>query len=169
MQAAVILLLATLLQHLSGTWKAPDERTPKSSDVDVQVFGPGAVEVRSVTLVISPSGDGELQIRRSVVGAKGKVYAPSIMEVKLHIGEPVVEELGHMRPTVTVTSAEERYLDGDRERWSRDGTRVQLSFVDMTSKDLNIQLDTPDGRGAFGATLTPATAGTGSQSRRRPS
>ena len=165
----LLILAVTLLQHLSGTWKAPEERIPKSSDVDVQVFGPGAVEVRTVTLVISPSGDGDLQVRRSVVGAKGKVYAPSIMEVKMHIAEPVVDELGHLRPTVTVTSAEERYLDGDRERWSRDGTRVQLSFVDMTSKELNIQLDTPDGRGAFGATLTAATAGTGSQSRRRPS
>jgi len=164
---------ADLLKRLAGTWKAPDERTPKSSDLDTQVFGAGAAEVRTVTLVISPSGDATLQVRRSVVGAKGKVYAPSVMEVKMRIGEPVVMELGHLRPTVTVTSAEERYLDGDRERWTRDGTRVQLSILDMTSKDLNIQLDTPDGRGAFGATLTPtsipASGGTGSQSRRRPS
>jgi len=174
-QAAVILLVSVmeLLGHLAGTWKAPDERTPKSSELDTQVFGAGASEVRTVTLVISPSGDGTLQVRRSVVGAKGKVYAPSVMEVKMRIGEPVVSELGHLRPTVTVTSAEERYLDGDRERWTRDGTRIQLSILDLTSKDLNIQLDTPDGRGAFGATLTPsstpASGGTGSQSRRRPS
>ena len=163
---------ADLLKRLAGTWKAPDERTPKSSDLDQQVFGAGAAEVRTVTLVISPSGDGTLQVRRSVVG-RGKVFAPSVMDVKMRIGEPVVRELGHLRPTVTVTSAEERYLDGDRERWTRDGTRVQLSILDLTSKDLNIQLDTPDGRGAFGATLTPAStpssAGTGSQSRRPPS
>jgi hypothetical protein len=170
-QAAVILFvsLMELLGHLAGTWKAPDERTPKSSEIDVQVFGAGAAEVRTVTLVISPSGDGTLQVKRSVVAAKGKVFAPSVMDVKMRIGEPVVTELGQLRPTVTVTSAEERYLDGDRERWTRDGTRVQLSILDLTSKDLNIQLDTPDGRGAFGATLTPVTGGTGSQSRRRPS
>lgn len=165
--------VADVLKHLSGTWRAPDERTPESNDLDTQVFGAGAAEVRTVTLVISPSGDGDLQVRRSVVGARGKVFAPSVMEVKMRIGEPVVKELGHLRPMVTVTSAEERYLDGDRERWTRDGTRVQLSILDLTSKDLNIQLDTPDGRGAFGATLTPAatpsSGGTGSQARRRPS
>jgi hypothetical protein len=167
-QAAAILLV-TLLTHLTGTWKAPDERTPKTSDIDTQVFGAGAVEVRTVTLVISPSGEGDLQVKRSVVSAKGKVFAPSVMEVKMRIGEPVAQELGHLRPTVTVTSAEERYLDGDREKWSRDGTRVELSLPAPDSKDLNIQVDTPDGRGAFGATLTPATGATGSPARRRPS
>jgi hypothetical protein len=167
-QAAAILLV-TLLTHLTGTWKAPEERTPKTSDIDTQVFGPGAVEVRTVMLVISPTGEGDLQVKRSVVNAKGKVFAPSIMEVKMRISETAVQELGHLRPMVTVTSAEERYLDGDREKWSRDGTRVELSLPDAESKDLNIQVDTPDGRGAFGATLTPITAGAGSPARRRPS
>jgi hypothetical protein len=92
----------------------------------------------------------------------------------------VTKELGHLRPTVTVTSAEERYLDGDHEKWARDGTRLSLSLVDLTSKELNMQLDTVDGRGAFGATLTGArtvapapgstsTSGTDSRSRRQPS
>ena len=171
---------AEVLKHLAGTWKAPDERVPKSGELDEQVFGKGAMDVRLVTLTISPSGDGDLQVRRSVVGRSGKVFAPSIMEVKMHIGEPVTKELGHLRPTVTVTSAEERYLDGDHEKWARDGTRVSLSLVDLTSKELNMQLDTADGRGAFGATLTGArtvapapgstsTSGTDSRSRRQPS
>jgi hypothetical protein len=158
-----------LLKHLAGRWKAPEERIPKSSALDEQVFGAGAVDVRTVTLTISPSGEGDLQVRRSVVGKKGKVFAPSIMEVKMQIGEHVTRELGHLRPTVKVTSAEERYLDGDHERWTRDGTRLSLSLVDVTSKELNMQLDTPDGRGAFGATLTAATSGTDSRSRRQPS
>jgi len=162
-----------LLKHLRGTWKAPDERIPRSSALDEQVFGAGAVDVRTVTLTVSPSGEGDLQVRRSVVGRTGKVYAPSLMEVKMQIGEPVVAELGHLRPTVKVTSAEERYLDGDHERWTRDGTRVSLSMIDPASKELNMQLDTPDGRGAFGATLTsrpaPVTSGRDSRSRRQPS
>jgi hypothetical protein len=163
---------ADFVKHLAGTWKAPDERTPKSSALDDQVFGAGAADVRTVRLVVSPSGEAQLQVRRSVVGRTGKIFAPSVTEVKMRIGDPVVKDLGQLRPTVTVTSAEERYLDGDKERWARDGTRVSLSMLDLNSKDLNIEVDTPDGRGAFGATLTPATAtsgGTGSKSRRSPS
>jgi hypothetical protein len=161
-----------LLRHLAGTWKAPEERTPKNSALDEQVFGAGAVDVRTVTLVVSSSGDGTLEIRRSVVGSKGKVFAPSVMDVKLRIGEPVTLELGHLKPAVTVTGAEERYLDGDHERWTREGTRLSLSLVDLSSKDVNIQFDTPDGRGAFGATLRSSSASTGgadSRARRRPS
>src|SRR5438105_4788751 len=69
---------ADLVKHLAGTWKAPDERTPKSSALDEQVFGPGAADVRIVTLVVSPTGDAQLQVRRSVVARTGKVFAPSM-------------------------------------------------------------------------------------------
>lgn len=179
MHAAAILLVSVmeLLSHISGTWKAPEERTPKTSPLDIQVFGAGAMDVRTVTLVISPSGDADLQVKRSVVSRTGKVFAPSLMEVKMHISEPVTLDLGHLKPKVDVTSAEERYLDGDREHWSRDGSRVSLDVVDLTSKELNMQLDTPDGREAFGATLTRGAAaptgrssgGTSPRSRRQPS
>jgi len=172
--AAAILLVSIveLLSHLSGTWKAPEERVPKNTPLDIQVFGAGAMDVRTVSLVITPSGDATLQVRRSVVGKTGKVFAPSLMEVKMKIGDPVTMELGHLKPDVRVTSAEERYLDGDRERWTRDGTHMSLSLVDLTSKELNMQLDTPDGRGAFGATLTRSAApsgGRGSPAHRPPS
>ena len=110
MHAAVILLVSIveLLSHLSGTWKAPDERVPRNTPLDVQVFGAGAMDVRTVTLVITPSGDATLEVRRSVVGKTGKVFAPSVMDVKMHIGEPVTMELGHLRPKVDVTSAAPR-------------------------------------------------------------
>ena len=166
MHATAILLvsLLELLTHLSGTWKAPEERTPKNTPLDIQVFGAGANDVRTITLVITPSGDGDLQIRHSVVGRTGKVFAPSVTEAKFHISDPVNLELGHLQPTVAVTSAEERYLDGDHERWPREGARLSLDLVDLTSKELNIQFDTADGRGSFGATLTPAGAATGRSS-----
>jgi len=171
--AAAILLVSVveLLSHLACTWKAPEERTPSNTPLDIQVFGAGAMDVRTVTLTITPSGDATLQVRRSVVGKTGQVFAPSVMEVKMHLGEPVTLELGHLQPKVDVTSAEERYLDGDHERWPREGSRVALDVVDLMSKELNVQLDTPDGRGAFGATLTrpTSTAGTNSRARRPPS
>jgi hypothetical protein len=145
---------AEVLKYLTGTWKASEDRTPKNSALDEQVFGRGAAEVRNVTLVVSTSGDADLQIRRSVVGSKGRVFAPSVTEVRMQISEPVEMEFGHPKPTVTVTSAEERYLDGDRERWTRDGVRVSISIPDLNGTEINLQFETPDGRGAFGATLT---------------
>lgn len=149
---------ADLLKHLTGTWKAAEDRTPRSTELDEQVFGRGAVDVRNVTLVVSPSGEGTLQVRKSVVGAKGKIFAPSTIEVKMRIGEPVVSELGHLRPTVTVTSAQERYLDGDRETFERAGLRVTLSLLNATSNELNMQFEPADGQDGFGATLTAASA-----------
>lgn len=149
---------AEVLKHLTGTWKAPEDRTPRATPLDEQVFGRGAVGVRDVTLVVSPAGDATLQVKKSVVGAKGKVFAPSLIEAKMRIAEPVVSELGHLRPTVTVTSAEERYLDGDRETFQRPGLRVTLTLVNATSDELNLQFEPEDGQDGFGATLTPASS-----------
>lgn len=150
---------ADLVKHLTGTWRAPEDRTPRSTPLDEQVFGRGAVDVRDVTLVVSPAGDATLQVKKSVVGAKGKVFAPSLIEAKMRIGEPVVSELGHLRPTVTVTNAEERYLDGDHETFPRPGLRVTLTLVNATSDELNMQFEPADGQDGFGATLTPVSSG----------
>ncbi len=147
-----------LLKHLTGTWKAPQDRTPRSTPLDEEVFGRGAVDVRDVTLVVSPAGDATLQVRKSVVGAKGKVFAPSLIEVKMKVGEPVVSELGHVRPTVTVSSAQERYLDGGHETFDRPGLRVMLSMVNPSSAELNLQFEPADGQDGFGATLTSPRA-----------
>jgi hypothetical protein len=150
---------AEVLKHLTGTWKAAEERTPRGTPLDEQVFGAGAMNVRTVTLVITPAGDADLQIRRSVVGSKGKVFAPSVTEVKMKVTEPVTPTLGHLEPKVTVTSAEERYLDGDHERFTRDGVRVSISLYSPTSNELNLQYESTDGRDGFGVTLTSAAAG----------
>jgi hypothetical protein len=150
---------ADVLKHLTGTWRAAEDRTPRTTPLDEQVFGRGAVDVRIVSLVVAATGDATLQIRKSVVAAKGKVFAPSIIEVKMKIGEPVVSELGHLRPTVTVSSAEERYLDGDRETFPRPGMRVTLSLLNATSDELNMQFEPAEGQDGFGATLTLASSG----------
>jgi hypothetical protein len=155
---------ADVLKHLTGTWRAPEERTPRGTPLDEQVFGAGAMDVRTVTLVISPAGDADLQIRQSVVSAKGKVFAPTVTEVKMKITGPATPTLGHLEPKVTVTSAEERYLDGGHERFTRDGVRVKISLFSPTSNELNLQYEASDGRDGFGATLTLNAAGT----NRRP-
>src|SRR5437868_2986246 len=72
-----------IVKDLTGTWRAKEDRTPRSTLLDEQVFGRGAVDVRNVALVVSSSGDATLQVRKSVVSANGRVFAPSIIEVKM--------------------------------------------------------------------------------------
>ncbi len=143
---------ATLVKHLAGTWSVPEERTPRSTPLDEQVFGRGAVDVRNVSLVVLPSGDATLQVKTSVV-AKARTFSPSLLEVKMHIGEPVTSGRDRIEPTVTVTSADERYLD-THDRWPLEGAHVSLLLISATSREINLQFDTRNGQGAFGATLT---------------
>jgi hypothetical protein len=142
-----------LVKQLAGVWKAAEERTPRSTDLDVSVFGPGAVDVRNVTLTIRPSGDGTLSISTAVVGRQGKRYAPSVVEAKLTLGDPVTTVFERIAPAVTVVSAEERYLDGERERWPKEGTRVSITLPRAAATEIELRYDAKEGRGSFGATL----------------
>jgi hypothetical protein len=119
----------------------------------VRVFGPGAFDVRNVTLTIRPSGEGTLNISTAVVGRNGRRYAPSAVEAKLTIGDPVTSSLDHLSPTLTVVSAEERYLDGSHERWTIDGARASIIVIDPTATEIEFRYDTKDGRGSFGLAL----------------
>jgi hypothetical protein len=83
-----------------------------------------------------------------------------ILSLTCAAAAPVTSTLGHLEPKVTVTSAEERYLDGGHERFARDGVRISVSLYSPTSNELNVQYEALDGRDGFGATLTSAAAGT---------
>jgi hypothetical protein len=156
-----------LLKHLSGTWKAAEERTPRATALDAEVFGPGAFDVRNVTLVIQPSGEGDLQVHTWVVGGKGRTFAPSVIEVRLRIAEPVASAVNHIQPAVSVISADERYLDGAHEHWAIEGARITLTLTGLTSMELNLQFDTQNGRGGFGTSLTRRHDGPRSQQGHR--
>ena len=75
------------------------------------------------------------------------------MEAKLTIGDPVSTAMDRLAPTVTVVSAEERYLDGERERWPKEGARVSISMLGSAATDIELRFDTKDGRGSFGTAL----------------
>jgi hypothetical protein len=142
---------ATVVKQIAGVWKADEDRTPRVTDLDVQVFGQGAFDVRDVTLTITPSGEGRLKISTAVVGKAGRRFAPSVVDATLKIGDPVTMVFGHQAPTVTVVSAEEKYLDGTKEQWAQDGSRSSISVTSPT--ELEFRYDTRDGRGSFGTTL----------------
>jgi hypothetical protein len=150
---AASLTAADLLKQISGVWRAPEDRTPRTSDLDEKVFGAGASNVRNVTLTIEPAGRGKLSVSTAVVGRNGRRYAPSVVEASFTIADPVSSSFGRLSPTITVVSAEERYLDGGRERWPIDGARVSISVIDPAAGDLEFRFDTKDGRGSFGTAL----------------
>lgn len=144
---------ANLVKQLAGLWRAAEDTTPRVTDLDVQVFGSGAHDVRNVTLTIHPSGEGTLTISTAVIGRTGRRYAPAVLEATLKIGDPITTTFGKFAPTVTVVAAEERYLDGAHDRFAKDGVRASITVSGPTATELELRLDTRDGRGSFGTTM----------------
>ena len=145
--------LATILRRLAGTWKAAEDRTPREAALDEQVFGKGAFGVRNVTLTIGPSGEGTLQVHTAIIGHSGRVYVPSLIDVRLKVTEPVTPRGDQVEPTVSVVSAMKRDLDAPQDHWPLEGAHLVLNLPGTTSRELNIQFDTRDGRDGFGVTL----------------
>jgi hypothetical protein len=142
---------ASLVRRLAGVWKAEETRTPRSTELDAKVFGPGAVDVRNVTLTILPSGHATFSLAKAVVGRNG--HAPSVIEATLTIGDPVSSTADRLSPMTTVVKAGERYLDGDHERWAIEGARVSLAVLNPTPDNIEFRFDTRDGNDSFGTRL----------------
>lgn len=144
---------ADVATSLAGLWKAPEDRMERYSQLDVEVFGPHAVDVRNVDLTVQPSGEAVLKVTTKVVDQKGRTYSPTLVEAKLRIGAAARSIAGLIQPVVTVVSAEERYLDSSGDHFSRDGSKVELTMTDLAGDELNLRFDPSDGRGSFGTTL----------------
>jgi hypothetical protein len=144
---------ADLIKHISGVWRATEDRNPRTSDLDVKVFGAGASNVRNVTLTIEPNGRGKLSVSTAVVGRDGRRYAPSVVEANFTVADPVSSSLGRLSPAIVVVDAEERYLDGGHERWPIEGARVSITVIDPAAGEIEFRWDTRDGRGSFGTAL----------------
>jgi hypothetical protein len=144
---------ADVARRLAGVWKAPEDRMERYNQLDIDVFGPHAVDIRNVDLTIQPSGEGVLQISTKVVDQKGRIYAPSVVEAQLRIGSAETTVVGLVQPAVTVVTAVERYLDGSGDRWSRDGSRIKLTTTELGGDELNFRWEPSTGRGSFAATL----------------
>ena len=130
-----------------------EDRTPKETTLDEQVFGSGAFGIRNVTLSIRPTGDGTLRVYTAIVGRTGRVYVPTLIEAQFRLDKPVTASTTGVAPTLVVTSAAERELDGTHEHWSVEGARLDISLPDRNGSKLNLQFDTKDGRDGFGVTL----------------
>lgn len=145
-----------VIQSLAGFWKAPEYRVPISSDLDVQVWGPGASKIRNVELALESGGDAMLRVNQSVVDRRGRTrpYSASVIEAKLKVEPPDPSSTSEaIEPRVTVLQAEERYLDGTDERRAIEGLTVKLHTLSSTGGQLNVRFDTAQGYGSFGETL----------------
>jgi hypothetical protein len=145
----------SVLQALAGKWTARELKVPASTELDQTVWGPGASKVRNVELALEPDGDGVLIVRKSVVDARGKTkqFSSTVVEARLHVEAPTDPKAEPVLPKVTVLSAEERYLDGSGEKVTIEGLKVSLHTLSLSSGQLNVRFDPPQGTGSFGETL----------------
>ena len=145
---------ADVVKSLAGVWRAPEYRIKRTSEVGERIFGANAFDVRNVELTVQPSGEGLLKITTEVVDAKGRKFAPTLIEVKLLISAPAASTSGKIEPAVAVTGAEEQFLDDTKFRTPLNGARVML-VTDPAAKELQLRFETPSGSGSFWATLRP--------------
>jgi hypothetical protein len=146
---------ADVVKGLVGVWRAPEYRMKRTGEVGERVFGANAYDVRNVELTLQPSGEGLLKITAEVVDAKGRKWAPTIIEAKLLVSAPSTATTGKIEPAVTVTGAEEQYLDDTKYRSPLNGVRVVL-ITDPAAKEIQLRFETPSGAGSFWTTLRPA-------------
>ena len=151
---------------LAGTWKSKPNERPLNSEFDRSVWGPNAVSVRVVELVIRPPGDGTLTVTTRVLDARKRPVPGStaIEAVKLSVGGPQEKVGARTDHAVNVMSAERRYPDDPGHPWPLDGLRVRLTTLDDAPASIDMRFDTPEGRGSFWETLERQTA----QPRRSP-
>jgi hypothetical protein len=145
---------ANVVKSLAGVWRAPEYRMKRTGEVGERIFGANAYDVRTVELTVQPSGEGLLKISTEVLDAKGRKWAPTLIEAKLMVGEPRASTPGPIEPVVTVTSADEQYLDETKYRSPLNGVRVVLR-TDPAAKEIQLRYETPAGTGSFWTTLRP--------------
>jgi hypothetical protein len=150
---------ADLVKTLAGAWKAAQYKMKRASEVGTLVFGPNALDIRDVDLALEPSGEGVLKISTSVLDQKGKTWAPTIIEARVAAASPRTSTAGRCELVVTVSSAEERYLDDTNYRTPLTGSRVMM-VTDPAARQLEVRFETPKGGGSFWSTLTRQTART---------
>lgn len=148
--------VASLDSTLVGTWQSAPEEVRLASDFERSVWGPDASSVRTVALMVQPSGEATLKVTKKVVDAKGKTVPAStwVEDVQLRIGERREGIATRVEHETTVVSAVRLFPDDPEYRWEIDGVRVKVvTFEDGEGDTIEIRYDTPEGHGSFWETL----------------
>jgi hypothetical protein len=141
---------------LAGTWKSATDEMRLTSAFDESVWGKDAKSIRTVELIIKPSGEGTLKVTRSVQDARGRTVAAStsVEEAQIVIGGSRNTVAARIEHDVKVVNAVRTYPDDPGHKWDLDGLNVEVvTFQDGDSNALEVRFDTPEGRGSFWETL----------------
>ena len=141
---------------LVGSWKSAPDQIKLTSDFDKSVWGADASSVRTVDLVVQPSGEATLKVTKKVVDAKGRTVAAStwIEEAQLELGDGRDGVATRVEHEAKVIKAVRLFPDDPEYRWTIAGLRVKVvTFRDGDGSTIEIRYDTPDGRGSFWETL----------------
>jgi hypothetical protein len=152
----------SVLDKLSGTWRAEPLEIRLNSDFDVSVWGPNASSLRNVEMTLRPSGQGTIKVTRSVVDGHGKTKTASVSveEAALVLRAPDVVDANRIEPNVDVQSAKRCYPDEPNDCTMLQGVKVKLVATDLEHDRMYLHFDLPDGRGSFGETLIRRNART---------
>jgi hypothetical protein len=159
----------TFTPALIGSWKSAPDQIKLTSDFDKSVWGPDASSVRTVELVVQPSGEATLKVTKKVVDARGRTVPAStwIEEAKFEMGEPQDGVATRVEHEAKNLEAVRLFPDDPEYRWTLDGLRVKVvTFKDGDGNTIEIRYDTPEGRGSFWETLRRDRATSGRRAAR---
>jgi hypothetical protein len=149
-------------QPLTGTWRSAPDELPLSTSFDESVWGKNAKSVRTVEMVIRPTGDAMLTVTRKVVDGRGRTVpaSTSIEHADIVLGPPENSSDVRSDLAVTVKRAERRYPDDPSSSWPLEGLKVGVATFPGASESIEVRVDFPEGRGSFWETLRRSGQGT---------
>ena len=111
---------------LAGTWQSTADETPLNAPHQVAIWGKNAKEVRTVGLVIKPTGEAALTVTRRVIDARGRAVSgtTSIEHADVRLGSPAAASGPRVDLPVTLGRAERRYPDDPAGTFAIEGLRV---------------------------------------------
>ena len=156
---------------LAGTWLSAADDTPLNAPHQVAIWGRNAKEVRTVRMVVKPSGQAVLTVTRRVLDARNHAVSgtTSIEEASVMLGSATAATGPRIDVPVTLERAERRYPDDPAGNWIIEGLRVTVAMFSDDPARLEVRLDFPDGRGSFWEQLRrQSSAASSSGAIRRP-
>ena len=136
---------------LAGTWQSAADETLLNAPHQVAIWGRNAKEVRTVRMVVKPSGESALTVTRRVIDARGRAVSgtTSTEHVDLRLGSPEASNGPRVNLPVMLEKAERRYPDDPAGTWTIEGLRVTVTMFGDDASRLEVRLDFPEGRGSF--------------------
>jgi hypothetical protein len=145
---------------LAGRWTSAPFELALTSDFHRSVYGNGARSVRTVTMVIRPTGEGVFTVTNTVRDGRGRQVAGTrqIEELRFTVGELVEEPGRQPRYATRIEHAERRFTDDPASAFPLDGAQLAL-YAAASTPTIEARFDTPEGTGSFWETLRRTRSG----------